>query len=137
MLQGASQAVLAGTVQMVVVGTFPATYQVGISTGWVTAWRVTAKTAASFIVDFAVPAPLGGSSFDWTAGVPVSPDSGASQAVNAGAVTVTINGVFASAYEVALGPAWMTAVDQITKSGTSFIVQFSVPVPVGGSTRDW
>ena len=135
-LQGTARVVAGGDVQAVVAGVFPPTYQVGITPSWVTGWRVTSKTASSFTVDFAVPAPAGGATFDWTAGNPVSPDSGASQAITTGAVTVTITGVFSSVYQVALGPSWMTSVDVISQTGTTFTVQFAVPAPAG-QTLDW
>src|SRR5207253_4690957 len=60
-----SQAVAAGAVTVAVVASLPASYQIGGSTSWVTAWQVTAKTAAGFTVNFATPAPAGGGTFDW------------------------------------------------------------------------
>jgi hypothetical protein len=57
----------AGTFQSVVVtaASLPATYQVSITPGWVTAYDVVDKTATGFTVNFAVPAPPGGSTFDY------------------------------------------------------------------------
>src|SRR5437899_2517220 len=115
-LQGAQQAVAGGATQATIGGTFPATYQVGISPGWVTGWRVTAKAVGGFTVDFATPAPAGGATFDWVAGTAIPADSSATAAVIAAAVTVTIAGTFGSTYQVSLGPAWMTAVNRITKT---------------------
>src|SRR3989442_15259336 len=95
-LQGTARVVAGGDVQAVVAGVFPPTYQVGITPSWVTGWRVTSKTASSFTADFAVPAPAGGATFDWTAGNPVSPDSGGSPGLPAGARAVTVAGVVSS-----------------------------------------
>lgn len=136
-LQGATQAVGAGAVTAAVAGSFPATYQVGIRTSWVTALRVTAKTATQFTIDFATPCPAGGGEFDWTAGVAISPSSSASQAVGAGLSTVTIVGAFSSVYQVALAPGWVTDYDVVSQSGGSFVINFSIPAPAGGSTVDW
>lgn len=136
-LQGGTQSVNGGDVQAIVVGSFPATYQAGIAPGWVTGWRITSKTATQFTVDFAVPAPAGGAAFDWTAGTALSPSSSASPAVPAGATSVTVTGTFASAYQLAIGPGWMTDVDVVSKTATTFVVNFGTPAPAGGSTLDW
>src|SRR5262245_30225165 len=117
MLQGVTQAIGAGLSQATVVGTFPATYEVGLAPGWVTAWRVTSKTAAGFTIDFANPAPAGGSTFDWVAGTADSPSSSSVQTMTAGATTITIPGTFTTFYRVAVGPGRMTDCDVVSKAG--------------------
>jgi hypothetical protein len=66
-LKGATQAVLVGVVSATVVNPFTAPYEIGVTPGWATDTFVVpaSKTAAQFIVQFTVPAPAGGSSFDW------------------------------------------------------------------------
>ena len=65
----ASVAVPAGCGSVVVLGSFPASYQVMGSASWATAWDTSGKTPTQFVVAFTVPAPavLGGT-FDGIAG---------------------------------------------------------------------
>ena len=70
---GATQAVAAGGVTAAVIAALASSYQVSLSTSWVTDYDITAKTAAGFTVNFAVPAPAGGGTFDW---IVWSPGSG-------------------------------------------------------------
>src|SRR5438128_8670873 len=88
---GTTQSVAAGLATAPVVATLPATYQVAISTSWITSWDVAGKSATGFTVNFAVPAPAGGGTFDWvaTAGTSATLASG-STAVGAGLGTITV-----------------------------------------------
>src|SRR3990167_139904 len=63
----ATQAIAAGLATATVTGTFAAAYQVLLAPAWNTSYLVSNKVIGSFDVTFAVPAPAGGSSFDWLA----------------------------------------------------------------------
>ena len=65
--KGATVAVPVGTIASVVLGTFTAPYRVAVTPGWATDRFVVPalKLAAQFEVDFSIPVPAGGSSFDW------------------------------------------------------------------------
>lgn len=66
-VQGATVSVPAGTTTAIVLGTFVAPYEVGLCPGWATDELILAagKLATQFTVSFSIPAPAGGSSFDW------------------------------------------------------------------------
>ena len=64
---GAVASITAGAVSHAVVATLAAPYEVGGAPSWPTDWGISSKTAAGFTLTFAVPAPAGGASFDWTA----------------------------------------------------------------------
>src|SRR5437773_767522 len=136
-LQSATQSVQAGQAQVTVFGAFPAAYQVAVQPAWVTGYAITGKSTTQFTVTFAVPAPAGGSTFDWTAGTPVTPAQGASVAIAAGAVQAVIAGTFTAPYGVGIGPAWVTDVRVVARGATGFTVDFATPAPAGGSTFDW
>ena len=65
--RGATVAVPVGTIASVVLGAFTAPYRLAVTPGWATSRFVVPanKLATQFEVDFTVPAPPGGSSFDW------------------------------------------------------------------------
>lgn len=64
------------------------------------------------------------------------PSSG-TQAVVAGAVTVTVTGTFAAAYQVLVSPSWNTSYLVSGKVIGQFVVTFAVPAPAGGGSIDW
>lgn len=66
-LQGATVVVPAGVVAVQVLGSFTLPYELTVTPGWPTERSVAAaaKLATGFTVVFAVPSPVGGSSFDW------------------------------------------------------------------------
>src|SRR5262245_33256007 len=118
MVQGATLTIAAGQSQAVIVATFPsATYQATITPGWVTGYRITAKGTGGVTVDFDTPAPPDGSTFQWLAGTPDTPNQGATQTIAAGATTATIAATLAGDYQVAFGPAWLTAWRITSKTG--------------------
>jgi len=65
--QGATVAVPVGTIASVVLGTFTAPYRLAVTPAWATDRFVIPanKLATQFEVDFTIPAPAGGSSYDW------------------------------------------------------------------------
>src|SRR5437879_1524504 len=141
---GATQAVGAGLATANVVAALASSYQVSLSTSWVTDYDITAKTAAGFTVNFAVPAPAGGGTFDWIAfgvgaGVgSVDPLQGATQALAVGLATAAVVGSFgASSYMVTVTTSWVTGYDVVAKTAAGFTVNFAVPAPAGGGTFDW
>lgn len=141
-LQGATATIAAGAVTASVVGVFAATYQVTITAGWVTDADVVAKTAAGFTVNFAVPAPPGGSTFDWTVSIPAVSTAqaitGVTQAVAAGAVQAVFAATASlpASYQVGLSTSWVTGFDVVGKTAAGFTINFAVPAPAGGGTVD-
>jgi hypothetical protein len=142
-VKGATQAIGAGVATANVVGVFSGTYQVGISPGWVTGYDVTAKTAAGFTVNFANPAPAGGSTFDWLVNDTALPTttalSGATQAVAAGIATAAIvpAASLPASYQVAWSASWVTGGDVVNKTAGGFTINFANPAPPGGGNVDW
>lgn len=67
MFVSSSASVVAAAVTATITGTFSASYSVIISTSWVTGWSLTARTATSFTVVFATPAPAGGGTVTYIA----------------------------------------------------------------------
>ena len=59
------------------------------------------------------------------------------EAVTAGAVSVTITGSFATPYAVSISPDWNTGFMVTGKTSAQFVVTFAVPVPAGGGNLDW
>lgn len=144
-IQGATQTVSAGAVTMAVTGQSFAstTYQVAISTSWVTSIDVVTKTAAGFTVNFGTQAPPGGGTVDWVISNTATPTS---QALTSATVTVAAgaasSAVVATAslpasYQVSIVPAWVTAYDVAAKAAAGFTVNFASPAPPGGSTFDY
>src|SRR5882672_5418276 len=140
-IQGGTVIVPAGAVSAIVLGAFDlaALYEVGLTPGWVTGFRITGKTATQFTVDFAVPAPVGGSSIDWLVltGVSTGFVRGAVVPIAAGLTTIAVLGSFATSYEVLVAPGWVTDVDVVGKTAAGFTINFGTPAPAGGSTLDW
>ncbi len=140
-----TETVGAGAVTLAVIGQAfgVATYQVSISTSWVTTIDVVTKTAAGFTVNFGTPAPAGGGTLDWVA---TTAGTSTPQPISSGTVTVAAGAgsdVFVAAgslpatYQVTIAPAWVTAYDVAGKTSGGFTVNFAVPAPPGGSTYDY
>lgn len=139
---GATATIAAGAVTATVTGAFASTYQVSIAPGWVTDYDVVSKTATQFVVNFAVPAPAGGSTFDWvvsiTAVATAQAITGATQTVAAGAVSAAFTAAASlpAAYQVMVSTSWVSGFDVVSKLSTGFTVNFAVPAPPGGGTVD-
>ncbi len=138
---GSTQSVLAGAATATVLAALPSSYQVGISPSWVTDYDVITKTAGGFVVNFSVPCPVGGGTFDWVAqsGTATTTLASGSTAVGAGLATVTVPaGAFSSTnFLVSVAPNWVTGWEVIAKTLTGFTVMFAVAAPVGGGSIDW
>src|SRR5262245_14304276 len=80
-----SGTVAAGGTSVIVTGSFAASYQVSVTPGWVTDYEVVSKTATQFTINFSVPAPAGGSTFDYIVSITTVPSlqalTGATQTV--------------------------------------------------------
>ena len=117
-------------------------YQVSISTSWVTDYDIVSKTAAGFTVNFSVPAPAGGGTLDWTVNTSTTPTSqaitGATQAVAAGANSAAFvaGASLPASYQVGWSASWVTGGDVVSKTSAGFTINFAVPAPAGGGTVD-
>jgi hypothetical protein len=140
-----TETVGAGAVTLAVTGqSFGTTsYQVSISTSWVTTIDVVTKTAAGFVVNFGTPAPAGGGTLDWVA---TSASATTTNPLTSGTVAIAAGvsqpvfvaaGSLPAAYQISIAPAWVTAYDVVSKTSAGFTVNFSVPAPPGGSTFDY
>lgn len=144
-IYGASPTVSAGAVSLAVTGQSFATttYQVTISTSWVTSVDIVTKTAAGFTVNFGTPAPAAGGTVDWTVATSSAPATsqaitGSTQTVAAGAVTAAfVSGAsLPASYQVGISTSWVTDYDVTAKAAGGFTINFGVPAPAGGGTVD-
>lgn len=142
-IQGATVTVAAGAVSAVVTGSFAAAYQVALSASWVTDVDIVSRTAAGFTVNFSVPAPAAGGTFDW-----IVSDStvSTSQAITSATATVSAAGSVSetftpvaslpASYQVGISTSWVTAYD-VVKAAAGFTVNFAVPAPNAAATWDY
>ena len=144
MIAGNTETVAGLAVTLAVAGqSFGTTsYQVSISTSWVTTVDVVSKTAAGFTVNFGTPAPAGGGTLDWSVNTGNAPTSqaitGATQAVAAGATSAAFvaSASLPASYQVGVSASWVTDYNVTGKTSAGFTINFAVPAPAGGGTVD-